>query len=255
MQFSNIAIPWLQHQALPSPICIWSSHQRLYTNSSWSIPVTTHLERHTSCPRGGTQEQAHEASWTLERTHKTTPPSQGRPSRAHTEPNWQPPNQMGQDWPALLSEFINMTSMLYEWMAWAEWPFATGKFLRQYLPVHKLLLRLTIVNDLSFTAKHTQSACSTPLSNAATTSKTCQREPTAEPDPTNKTITPSHQEQPTPETRTPTPTVVQPPNQSTLPTFMHNSSYPHKPWAPTWKKPLFALWWLMDFNSPGLNET
>ena len=124
-------------------------------------------------------------------------------------------------------------------------------FLRQYLPVHKLPPWLTIMNDLPFTAKPTPSASSTPLPNAATSGKTCQREPTTKPDPTNTTTTPSHQEQPTPETRTPTPTVVQPQIDPPSPP---SCTTPTNPEAPTRKKPPLALRQLMDFNCPGLKE-
>ena len=126
------------------------------------------------------------------------------------------------------------------------------KFLRQYLPVHKPPPRLTITDDLPFTAPSTPS---TSPPNAATTGRTCQSEPNTEPDPSNNKPTLPHPEQPTPATRAPTPTVTEPQiNPPPPPACTDTPTIPTEPPAPIQKKPPLALRRLMDFNSPGLTE-
>ena len=73
-----------------------SSHQRLHPNPPWPIPTTPYLTRHLSHSWGSSQEPAHKASWTLDRTHTPTSPTQSWSSRACSKPNWQLPHQVGQ---------------------------------------------------------------------------------------------------------------------------------------------------------------
>ena len=122
------------------------------------------------------------------------------------------------------------------------------KFLRQYIPVHKPPPRITIVDDLHFTAK------STPSTNRQ--DKTCQREPSTGTDPSDDKPTPSSQEQPTPETGAPLPTATETTNDPpSPPSSPETPPIPPAPPAPKQTKPPLALRRLMDFNSPGLKES
>ena len=122
------------------------------------------------------------------------------------------------------------------------------KFLRQYIPVHKPPPRLTITDDLHFTAK------STP--DAAPTGRTYQSDPKPGTGPSNDKPTSPSPEQPTPDTGESMPTATQPNNDPpSTPAGPAPPRIPPEPPAATQKKPPLALRRLMDFNSPGLKES